>query len=77
MRNLGVGLVLNSYNGIKAQVQIWNQERDQEEELVMGGATFEFENFDGTSDFFLWKQKMRTVLMQQKVDKLLSKNLIC
>ncbi|KAL5581222.1 hypothetical protein UlMin_013664 [Ulmus minor] len=34
----------------------------------MGGAIFDIERFDGNGDYFLWKQKLKAILMQQKVD---------
>lgn len=34
----------------------------------MGGAIFKIERFDGNGDYFLWKQKLKAILMQQKVD---------
>ena len=41
----------------------------------MGWAIFDVEKFDGTGDYFLWKKKMRVIMMQIKVDAALNKEL--
>ncbi|KAL5576923.1 hypothetical protein UlMin_018622 [Ulmus minor] len=34
----------------------------------MRGTIFDIEKFDGTGDYFLWKKKIRAIMMQLKVD---------